>query len=65
MDADFDTFCSLPPSYASQPLPIDIPWQAAGATFRQIPFGDDYTFCMCTPSSCQWNWIFPNTGELW
>lgn len=64
MDADFDQFCSLPPSRSSQPLPVDTPWQAAGATFRHIPFDNGYTFCMCTPVPCLWNWKIVDEWKL-
>lgn len=57
MDSDFDAFCTLPSSHIPQNLPINTPWQAAQATFRQIPFDNNgYTFCMCTPAPCLWSW---------
>ena len=64
VDSHFDAFCVLPPSPASCKLPVDTPWQATQATFRQTPFDENYTFCMCTPSPCQWCWVFPNADEI-
>lgn len=54
VDGDFGSYSILPPS---RQIPTGSPWQAVQATFQQIPFDREYTFCMCTDVPCCWHWI--------
>lgn len=61
MTKGFDWFNVLP---GNGVFPHDLPWSAQAVSFRHRAFGDDYSFCMCTPIPCNWHWVHCNFDNL-
>lgn len=61
MHNSFDSFNVLPDS---EEIPHDQSWSAQEVYFRHKSFGDDYSFCLCTPVPCNWHWVQFNFENL-
>ena len=64
MDEYYDSFCVLDRSSAAPQLPAETSWQAEQVSFLQIPFAEGYTFCICTPDSCNCRWVYPEDSPI-
>ena len=59
IDHTFSDFCVLedPPPSA---IGWENAWQAEGVWFRQMPFDQAYTLCLCSAVFCHWQLIHPH-----